>query len=88
VHAADPRSVVSETEGGAELSSGTISDERAEPKAIDHIAVTASSFNGANVPHRTVDGDLSTHWAPAGSNAEWIEYDLGAVRPLAGVVLS
>lgn len=87
-HATDPRSVVSEVEGGAELLSGTLSNERAEPKATALIGVTASSFNGANVPHRTVDGDFTTHWAPAGSDAEWIEYDLGAVRPLAGVVLS
>lgn len=47
--------------------------------------VTASADDG-NVPENTLDGDLSTRWSAEGE--QWIEYDLGEVKPVSAVLLA
>jgi hypothetical protein len=39
-------------------------------------AVTASSWEAANVPANTIDGDFGTRWSAFG-DGQWIQYDLG-----------
>ncbi|MFG3053110.1 discoidin domain-containing protein [Kitasatospora sp. NPDC048239] len=49
---------------------------------------TASSTENAGTPAAAaVDGDTGTRWSSAASDQQWLQVDLGAVRPLCRVVL-
>jgi hypothetical protein len=49
--------------------------------------VTCRSSAGVNVGQRTIDRDLTTHWAPSGPGPQWITYDLGRMHETASVTL-
>ena len=48
--------------------------------------ITASSHDG-NIPINTMDKDFETRWSADGEG-EWIEYDLGAVKPVKSIDIS
>lgn len=48
--------------------------------------VTASDAQWPNVAEHTVDGDLSTRWSAEGE--QWIQYDLGATRPVTAIAIA
>ena len=51
-------------------------------------AATASSIeNGSETPAMAIDNNLTTRWASASTNNEWIVFDLGAAYIIKGVVL-
>src|SRR5262245_8729049 len=56
----------------------------AEPLPVT--SVTASANDG-NVPANTIDGSLSTRWSASG-DGQWIQFDLGASRPVGSVAIA
>jgi hypothetical protein len=50
-------------------------------------ARASSSWEPNTTPDRAFDGNRSTYWNSGGYAPAWIEADLGAARPLAGIVL-
>jgi hypothetical protein len=54
--------------------------------ALPIAAVSASSASGTNLPRNTIDRDLRTRWSAA-SGGQWLGYDLGGMRSVAGATL-
>lgn len=52
----------------------------------DVISVTASDAQDPNVPENTRDDDLDTRWSAEGG--QWIEYDLGELKPVNAVSIA
>jgi RNA polymerase sigma factor (sigma-70 family) len=57
------------------------------PPAAPFSARASSSWEPNTTPDRAFDGNPSTYWNSGGYAPAWIEADLGAVKPLAGIVL-
>lgn len=52
------------------------------------VIVTASSVEKAGLePEKTVDGNKGSRWSSEGSDNQWIEFDLGEVKSLIGIML-
>ncbi|WNR42939.1 OmpL47-type beta-barrel domain-containing protein [Paenibacillus roseipurpureus] len=54
---------------------------------LDFYGVEASLIQeAANTPEKSIDGDLSTPWTAEGD--QWIKYDLGSVKRVAGIAVA
>jgi hypothetical protein len=57
------------------------------PPPVPFSARASSSWEPNTTPERAFDGNRGTYWNSGGYAPAWIEADLGAVKPLAGIVL-
>jgi len=80
-------SFIYQIEGGGATSTATVTVEvSASPSDALPVSVTASAHDG-NLPQHTLDGDLGTRWSAFG-DGQWIQYDFGSPRFLAGISLA
>jgi len=57
-----------------------------QPISTPHGTISASSHQGGNPPHHSVDGDSNTRWAASnGTVPQWIQLDFGKQRQISGV---
>ena len=63
--------------------SASVSDQ---PISTPHGTISASSHQNGNPPHHSVDGARNTRWAASnGTVPQWIQLDLGKLRPISGI---